>query len=470
MEAARQVVSRTRAVPPCGPPPPPTQGWAAVGVEDKEEARSMKLRNLGALVGVAVLAASACQPGAGPGATGPGATGAAKGTLKIGVELPLSGGEAPNGQPTLKGAKLAIDEANAKGGVGGYRLELNVQDDAVAGKNNPEQGAKNMTTLVSDPDVVAVIGPYNSAVAKAQIPISNEAGVLQCSPANTNPDLTKPPAALDLRKAKPDKPNYVRVATTDDIQGPAGASYAFNDLGKKRVLIIDDVTTFGKGVADEFEKRFKALGGTVAQRVGADKNTTDFVPILTAAKANNPDVVYYGGVTTSGGGLLRKQMPQVGMGDLPFVGPDGVVDGGGDATGSFINISGPAAANAYGTIAAIGDFPAKADFEKRYADHYANDSEFKTAGAYSGPAYACAQIVLKALETVAANTDKAGLREAIRAYALGGNEFDTVLGKVKFDQNGDTSQKIISFYKTDMSAKGGKGDWVFEKQQDFGAA
>jgi branched-chain amino acid transport system substrate-binding protein len=426
----------------------------------------MKLRNVGVFAVAAVLAASACQPGSAPGASG----GATKGTLKIGIELPLSGGEAPNGQPTLKGAKLAIDEANEKGGVAGYRLELNVQDDAVAGKNNPEQGAKNMQTLAQDADVIAVVGPYNSAVAKAQIPVSNDAGLTQCSPANTNPDLTKPPAALDLRKAKPDKPNYVRVATTDDIQGPAGATYAFESLSKKNVLIIDDVTTFGKGVADEFEKKFKELGGTVAQRVGADKNTTDFVPILTAAKATNPDIVYYGGVTTSGGGLLRKQMPQAGLGELPLVGPDGIVDGGGDATGSYINIAGPAAANSYGTIAAIGDFPAKADFEKRYAEHYKNDADFKTAGAYSGPAYACAQIVLKALETVAANTDKAGLREAIRAYVLGGNEFDTVLGKVKFDQNGDTSQKIISFYKADMAANGGKGNWVFEKQQDFGGS
>lgn len=423
----------------------------------------MKLRKLGGLgIAAVMLAVAACQPG------GSGAK-----VLKIGIELPLSGGEAPNGQPTLKGAKLAVDEANAKGGVGGYTLELNVQDDAVNGKNNPEQGAKNMGTLVADSQVIGVVGPYNSAVAKVQIPVSNDAGLLQCSPANTAEGLTKKEfGGLDLRKNFPDRIAYIRVATTDDVQGPAGAAYAFTDLGKKNALIIDDQTTFGKGVADNFQKEFERLGGTVAQRVGADKSTTDFVPILTAAKDKNPDVVYYGGVTTSGGGLLRKQMPQVGMGDLPFVGPDGIVDGSGEATGSFVNIAGAAAENSYGTIAAIGDFAGKADFDARYAEHYKADADFKTAGAYSGPAYACAQVILKSLEEFLkanASADAKAIREGVRAYATNpANSFDSVVGKISFDAEGDNTAKFISFYKTDMSANGGKGNWIFEKQQDFG--
>jgi branched-chain amino acid transport system substrate-binding protein len=423
----------------------------------------MKLRKVGVLgIAAVMLAVAACQGG----------PGGAK-VLKIGIELPLSGGEAPNGQPTLKGAKLAVDEANEKGGVGGYKLELNIQDDAVSGKNNPEQGAKNMGTLVADSQVIGVVGPYNSAVAKVQIPVTNDAGLLQCSPANTAESLTKKEfGGLDLRKNFPERIAYIRVATTDDVQGPAGASYAFTDLGKKNVLIIDDQTTFGKGVAENFQKEFERLGGTIAQRVGADKSTTDFVPILTAAKDKNPDIVYYGGVTTSGGGLLRKQMPHVGMGDLPFVGPDGIVDGAGDATGSFINIAGPAAANSYGTIAAIGDFEGKADFDARYAEHYKADADFKTAGAYSGPAYACAQVILKGLEEFLKanpNADAKAIREGVRAYATNpANSFDTVVGKISFDAEGDNTAKFISFYKSDMSAKDGKGNWIFEKQQDFG--
>jgi branched-chain amino acid transport system substrate-binding protein len=330
-----------------------------------------------------------------------------------------------------------------------------------------------MRTLVADASVMGVVGPFNSAVAKVQIPISNEAGLLQCSPANTNEGLTKPEfGALDIRKAFPERINYIRVATTDDIQGPAGATYAFNDLKAKKVLIIDDQTTFGKGVADNFERRFKELGGEVVQRVGAGKDTTDFIPVLTAAKAKGPDLVYYGGVTTSGGGLLRKQMPQAGMGDLPFVGPDGIVDGPGTAQGSFINTAAEAAKNAHGTVAAIGDFPAKADFDKRYIEQFKGDQDFKTPGAYSGPAYACAQVIIKSLEEAlktAGADDKAKLREAVRAYATTAtNSFDTVLGKTSFDKNGDNTAKFISFYSVDLTLAEGKGDWKFTKQQDLG--
>jgi branched-chain amino acid transport system substrate-binding protein len=212
------------------------------------------------------------------------------------------------------------------------------------------------------------------------------------------------------------------------------------------------------------------LGGTVAQRVGAGKDTTDFVPILTAAKAKNPDVIYYGGVTTSGGGLMAKQTEQAGLA-VPIVGPDGIQDGSGEVASSFISIAGSGAKDAHSTVAAIGDFPTKADFDARYQAAFANDADFKTPGAYSGPAYACAQVILKSLEEAAKTaTDMKSLREGVRAYATTtSNTFETVLGQTSFDENGDNKQKFISFYKVDPAAAGGKGAWVFVKQQDFGA-
>jgi branched-chain amino acid transport system substrate-binding protein len=141
--------------------------------------------------------------------------------LKLGVTLPLSGGAAADGQPT-KGVQLAVDEINEKGGVGGYQIEMVPLDHAVNGKYNEQQGAADMQNFVADPAVVGVVGPYNSAVAKVQIPIGNQAGLLQCSPANTNETLTKPQfGALDFRKYFPERINYIRVAATDDIQGPA---------------------------------------------------------------------------------------------------------------------------------------------------------------------------------------------------------------------------------------------------------
>ena len=209
------------------------------------------------------------------------------------------------------------------------------------------------------------------------------------------------------------------------------AIYDYNTLGLKNMLVVDDVTTFGKGVADNFQKKFEALGGNVI-RVGAAADTTDFNPIITDAKTKNPDGVYYGGVVTSGAGLLLKQLRQQGL-TIPFTGPDGIVNGAGDAKGSLIQIAGAQAAdNSYGTLAAIGDFPGKADFDAAYTEHFKADADFKTPGAYSGPAYACATVVLDSLKAVLvanASADQAAIREGVRAYASDpSHSFETVLG------------------------------------------
>lgn len=435
----------------------------------------MRLHRISALAAVSIVAFAACSTGGGSAA--PGASGSAaaptKGELKLGVTLPLSGGAAADGQPTLKGAQLAVDLANAAGGIGGYSIKLVPLDHAVNGKYNEQQGAQDMQTFVADSKVIGVVGPYNSAVAKVQIPISNSAGLLQCSPANTNESLTKPEfGALDYRKSFPDRINYIRVAATDDIQGPAMAIYDYNTLGLKNLLIVDDVTTFGKGVADNFQKKFEELGGKVVLRQGAPADTTDFNGIISsqAVVASPPDGVYYGGVVTSGGGLFLKQLRQAGLA-IPFSGPDGIVNGSGADEGSLIKIAGAdAAKNAYGTVAAIGDFPGKKDFDASFADHFKADADFKTPGAYSGPANACAVVILKSLEeALKANpADDAAIREGVRKYASDpANKFETVLGTESFDKNGDTTQPYISFYVTDPAAKEGVGDWVFKEQQSF---
>ena len=421
----------------------------------------MKFARMGAALGVAAIVLSACSGSTSSSAGASGGTGGQ--TLKIGITFPLSGSSLASAGPARDGALLAIKEANAAGTVKGYTLAGDVHDHAVNGQYDAQQGAKDMTAMVADPTIMAVVGPFNSAVAKVQIPISNQAGLLQCSPANTNPDLTKGDAGKQLRSANPDKINYVRVATTDDIQGPAVAQYAYNDLGLKAVAIVDDLSVYGKGIADAFAGEFTKLGGKVVDREGADPKTQDYSSILTKFAGLNPDSVFFGGVTANGGGLLRKQMPQAGLGSLPFLGGDGIQDQNGSVSGSFINIAGAAAANSYSSVAAIHDIPGAADFTAKFKAAYNSDP-----GAYGASGYACAQIIIKALSTAAA----AGpvTREAVRAAGVNtATTFDTVLGPVQFDAVGDTSQKIISLYKVDATAAGGKGDWVFVKQINYGA-
>ncbi|MGC8634050.1 MAG: branched-chain amino acid ABC transporter substrate-binding protein [Candidatus Limnocylindrales bacterium] len=424
----------------------------------------MNPRRITALVATALLVTSACSSAAthAPASAGGGqAAGGGNGQIvRIGTELPMSGGEAPNGVPTQNGVQLAIQDINAAGGIDGYKFAINSQDDAVNGVNNPQQGAKNITTLVNDPSVIGVVGPFNSAVAKAEIPISNAAGLLQCSPANTNPGLTKEwggVSPLTLRSTHPDQIAYVRVASTDDYQGLAGATMAYQELGARRAYVVDDTTTYGAGLAGVFAQDFQQMGGTVVKHDGAGSNVTDFTGMLTAAKALNPDVVYYGGVTTGGGGLLRRQMVAAGMASIPFIGGDGINDGSAATPSSFLNLASPQGdLNTYSTVAAAHDIPNAGAFAAKYKAAFGKDP-----GAYSAAAYACTQIILDAFKHVG-KPDRAGIRQ----YITSGASFDTVTGTVQFDKNGDTNQKIISEYKFSPTLNG--GDWQFIKQVNFG--
>jgi branched-chain amino acid transport system substrate-binding protein len=413
------------------------------------EEELMKFTRVGAVLMAAALVVTACG----------GAGGGDGKTIKVGLTFPLSGSSLASAGPARDGALLAFKEANAANTVAGYTIEAFILDHAVNGSHDPQQGAKDMQSFVQDEAVMAVIGPFNSSVAKVQIPISNEAGLYQCSPANTNESLTKPEfGALEIRKANPTKINYTRVATTDDVQGPAVAKFGVQELGLKKVFIIDDTETYGKGLADNFSTEWKSLDGEVVGREGAPKGTTDYIPILTNAKALNPDAVFFGGVTATGGGLVRKQMVQAGLGDLPYLAGDGIQDGPGSGDGTFINIAGDAAANSYSSVAAIAEIPDAAAFAAKYKAEYNADP-----GSYSANGYACAQIVIEALKAAAAKGEIT--REAVRAAGSDTSKtFATVLGPVQFDANGDTSQKIISLYKVDPVAK----DWVFDKQIDYG--
>ena len=146
----------------------------------------MKYARVGAALTVFAVVASACSGSTASPSASAASGGASGGTgatinVKVGIELPMTGGEAPNGVPTANGVALALSQIQ----VPGFNITINQQDDAVNGKHSADQGAKNMSALANDPSVLFVVGPYNSNVAQAEIPVSNAAGLMQCSPANT---------------------------------------------------------------------------------------------------------------------------------------------------------------------------------------------------------------------------------------------------------------------------------------------
>jgi branched-chain amino acid transport system substrate-binding protein len=430
----------------------------------------MNFRKLTAIAGMSMLVFAACSPapaGSTAASSAPSAGAVAtpgdtsKGTVNIAIELPQQGSEKAASDPIINGIKLAVKEAG--GAAGGYKIDIPssvVFDDAKDGVHDPQTGAQNMGNIVTLENVVAVIGPLNSSVAKVQIPISNEAGLLQCSPANTNEGLTKPEfGALDIRKANPTKINYVRVVTTDDNQGPAAAKFILEELKKTKVYIIDSTDTFGKGIADNFEKYLKANGGTSVARDGAPKGTGDYSSLMTAAAAKGPEAIYFGGVTADGGARILKAAVAAGLGDIPFIGPDGIYDGSSATPDSFLNLAGADAKNSYATAAAVGDFPGRVEFAARFKAEYGVDPT-----GYSATGYACAQTVIDALNRAAPAADMKALRESVRVAGVDtAHKYTSVIGEFTFDANGDTSQKIISFYGFDAATK----DWAFKSQLDF---
>jgi len=402
-----------------------------------------------ALVALAGLAGCQAAPTAttSQASSGSASPAAAVTTIKIGIDLPVSGADASTGIPTRSGAVQAIEETDAAGAPAGFTFAAYDLDDAVQGAHDPAQGAQNTRAFVSDDAVLAMVGPFNSSVAKAEIPITNDAGLAQISPSATNPGLTKGDDAARLRTSHPDQNSFFRVCTTDDRQGAAGAQFA-KKLGLKAAFIVDDNETYGKGLADVFEAQFKALGGTVLGHEHLTKGQTDYKALLTKAKALGPDLVFYGGTTATGGGLLRKQMRDAGLGSVAYLGGDGISDA------EFEKVAGDTANGSYFSVAApeTSKLPSAATFVAAYKKRWNAD-----VGPYSANAYAAAKIEIAAIEkALKTNGGKMPTRADVLTNVAATANFPSPIGPIGFDKNGDTTNPILSIYKVD----GGKPVFV----------
>jgi branched-chain amino acid transport system substrate-binding protein len=367
-------------------------------------------------------------------------------TIKIGVDLPVSGADAAIGIPTQNGVVLAIEAANARKFAGGaYKLEASLLDDAVEGKHDPAAGAQNVKTFIADAAVLAMVGPFNSNVAKSEIPLTNDAGLVQISPSNTNDGLTVGDDAKKLRVANPDVNTYFRVCTKDSRQGAALAQFA-KKLGFKKIFIIDDNETYGKGLADHFEAAYKQLGGISLGHEHITANQQDFKALLTKVKATSPDAVFFGGNTSTGGGLLRRQMGDVGMSAVPYMGGDGISD-----TDEFVKEAGPMAENVYYSFAApdVEKLPSAAAFVAAYKKRFGS-----SPGPYSASAYAAAEIEIAAIEkAIKENGGKMPTRAEVLKNVAATSDFPTPIGKVTFDANGDITTPVLTLKRITAGGK-----------------
>jgi branched-chain amino acid transport system substrate-binding protein len=360
---------------------------------------------------------------------------AADKSLTIGLSLPFTGADAHDAELIKDGAMLAIDEANAAGGVAGYKINVLVLDDgtATAGQYDPAQAATNARKMVADDSLVAAIGPQMSGSGKAMSPILSQGGLATVTPSSTNPDITNPKFAAQYRPAG--KAIYFRTVTTDAFQGPNMANYMADTLKVKSVYVLDDSGAYGVGIANAFEEQAKKRGITVLGHDQLNPKEADYATTLTKIKALNPEAIYYGGVGQAGVKLVKQAYDIIPK----------VLKAGGDGMYSAEVLKGagfPAAEGWYATIAApnVLENPDAAPMIERFAKKYNQQPSN-----YSITAYDAALVILDAVKRVAAS-GKDVTREAVRD-AIQDSHVKTLQGEVAFDTNGDIENRVISVFQ-----------------------
>ncbi|MEK7390386.1 MAG: branched-chain amino acid ABC transporter substrate-binding protein [Elusimicrobiota bacterium] len=363
------------------------------------------------VIGVVLLAAAGCAP--------------KEKVVKIAIAMPLTGDMGTEGQGVRRAVEMAVEEANAAKRFP-YKLVAAPFDD----RADPKEAVNVANLIVSDQRIVAVVGHYNSGCAIPAAKVYARAPVAMISPAATNPEVT-----AQQRSADWSGPRIVfRVVPTDDVQGSYSALFTYKKLGKRRMALLHDKTPYGQGLAEQFKKTFLESGGKIVSEDGVAVGDKDFKALLTKIKSDssNPEGVYFGGLYTEAG-LLLKQMRELGMKD-PFI----FISGDGSKTPGLFDVAGSAADGAYLSIVGVPveELASAKNFVDRYKKRWTGSGEDLKPFDHFG--YEAAQVIFAAMERV-------GAADRTRVIAeLAKTKYTGVLGETVFDDKGDTLNKIVT--------------------------
>ncbi|HYL80626.1 MAG TPA: branched-chain amino acid ABC transporter substrate-binding protein, partial [Candidatus Acidoferrum sp.] len=335
--------------------------------------------------------------------------GEAKGTIKIATQSPLSGDQSAVGEGIKLGTQLAIEKLKGPIEKLGFKVDLVPFDDQA----KPDVGVANARNMITDKEILAVIGHYNSGVAIPSSEVYKEAMLVEISPANTNPVVTDR-----------NLPDVNRVCGRDDVQGAVGAEFA-KSLKIKNAYVLHDKTTYGQSVAEFFRDNAKKAGIEILGFEGTEEKS-NFDPILTPIKAKNPDLIYFGGIYSQGAPLF-KQAREKGI-KSKFLGPDGL------DSPDLVKIGGDAVVGMYYTTAAgpVAFYPKAKDFVKAYKERFKKEPQ-----PYGAESFDATAIALKAIENVLkANGGKMPTRDAVTA-AVRKVKYNGITGEIEFDGKGD---------------------------------
>lgn len=397
-----------------------------------------------------LIVTSACAAG--------GTGGLSSGPLHIGVDLPLTGPEGRAAQPALNGVRFFVKQHPK---LDGFDVSIASADDAGGGPPNPQLGAANIAAFIKDPALVAAIGPFDSSVARKEIPVANAAGLAMVSPSTSNPCLTKDtflpagleptrtaiackdaglPSASELRPAHVN--NFFRLAPTDDLQGPAAADFAVKTLHLLRAAVVSDHEAYGQALATGFTTRFEKLGGSVVGRADIDPNTAgDATAFLKSMKAAGAQAVYFGGATAGRGCAMRAQMKGI-FDDgeaTPFLGSDGIAedpacitDAAGNATGIYATVP---------TVDA-GSLPMAASSITAFKAAFGRPADY---GPYTMVAYDAAAVLYAAIDrAIRAAGGQLPVRGNVISQLSATSGFAGATGTIGFDVAGDTTNRVLS--------------------------
>jgi branched-chain amino acid transport system substrate-binding protein len=349
-----------------------------------------------------------------------GASYAQDAVVKIGHVGPTSGAIAHLGKDNENGARMAIDELNAKGVmIGGkkVKLELLAEDDGA----DPKQGTA-VAQKLADAKVVGVVGHLNSGTTIPASKIYADAGIPQISPSATNPKYTRQGYKTAFR------------VVADDVHlGSTLGKYAVKELKGKTIAVIDDRTAYGQGVAEEFTKAVKASGGSIAETQFTTDKATDFTAILTQIKSKKPDVVFFGGMDAVAGPMIR-QMKQLGI-TAKFMGGDGI------CSSELPKLAGGAMADGQVVCAEAGGVEGeqKVGMEKFRADYkkkFGIDVQV-----YAPYVYDSMNVLVAAMVKAGSSDPKVYLPVLAKTDGYKG-----VTGTIGFDDKGDVKNGALTLY------------------------
>jgi branched-chain amino acid transport system substrate-binding protein len=350
-----------------------------------------------------------------------GLAGTATAQVKFGMAGPITGPSAATGAQMKNGVEQAIADINAAGGILGQKLTVEFGDDV----SDPKQGVSVANKFAAD-GVKFVIGDYNSGVTIPSSEVYQENGILEITPASTNPTVTE-------RKMW----NIFRTCGRDDQQGLVAGNYILKHFKGKKIAVVDDKTTYGKGLADETAKAMAKGGMKPVLREGINTGEKDYSALISKIKQSGADLVYFGGLYTEGG-LIVRQMRDQGV-KAPMMGGDGIT------SDEFASVGGPGVA---GTLMTYGPDPrnnpaAKAVVAKFRAKNFEPE-------AYTLYSYAGVQIIKQAAEA-AKSLDPKKVAEKMHS----GMTFKTVLGDIAYDKKGDLTKLdyVVYLWKKDASGK-----------------